>query len=82
MVVTVSKGPREELRAGPGFSVYERRRDANGQEIEEFMTVVAASEPTLYAVTDDQFNSWKGKRLIGRPVRLAENWEGGHEAKH
>ena len=68
--VTVVKGRPLELRAGPGFAIYERRRDATGAEIEEFITVVPASEPTLCAVTDDQFNAWKGKRLIAKPVRF------------
>ena len=68
--VTVVKGRPLELRAGPGFAIYERRRDATGAETEEFITVVPASEPTLHAVTDDQFNAWKGKRLIAKPVRL------------
>jgi hypothetical protein len=68
--VVVAKGRPPELRAGPGFAIYERRRDAAGHEIEEFITVVPASEPTLYAVSDDQFNAWKGKRLIAKPVRL------------
>jgi len=68
--VTVAKGQPPELRAGPGFVIYERRRDATGGQIEEFITVVPASEPTLYAVSDDQFNAWKGKRLIAKPVRL------------
>jgi len=53
--VTVAKGQPPELRAGPGFVIYERRRDATGGQIEEFITVVPASEPTLYAVSDDQF---------------------------
>ena len=68
--VTVAKGQPPELRAGPGFAIYERRRDAAGGEIEEFITVVPASEPTLYAVSSDQFNAWKGKRLVAKPVRL------------
>ena len=66
----VAKGRPPELRAGPGFASYERRRDAAGHEIEEFITIVPVSEPTLFAVSDDQFNAWKGKRLIAKPVRL------------
>ena len=72
VAITVAKGQPPPLRVGPGFSVYERRRDANGREIEEFITVIPAPEPILYAVTDAQFNTWKGKRLIGRPMRLEE----------
>jgi len=68
--VTVAKGHPPELRAGPGFTIYERRRDVAGGQIEDFITVVPAAEPTLYAVSDDQFNAWKGKRLIARSVRL------------
>ena len=68
--VTVAKGRPPALRAGPGFASYERRRDAAGHEIEEFITIVPVSEPTLFAVSDDQFNAWKGKRLIAKPVRL------------
>ena len=68
--VTVAKGRPPALRAGSGFAIYERRRDASGNEIEEFVTVVPAPEPTLYAVSDEQFNAWKGKRLIARRVRL------------
>jgi hypothetical protein len=66
----VAKGQPPELRAGVGFAIYERRRDGGGGEIEEFITVVAAAEPTLHAVSADQFNAWKGKRLIAKPVRL------------
>ena len=68
--ITVAKARPPELRAGPGFAIYERRRDAAGHEIEEFITVVPGAEPTLYAVSADQFNAWKGKRLIAKPVRL------------
>jgi len=72
VAITVAKGQPPPIRVGPGFSVYERRRDANGREIEEFITVIPAPELILYAVTDAQFNTWKGKRLIGRPMRLEE----------
>ena len=70
VVIAVAKGQPAELRSGPGFSVYERRRGPDGKEIEEFITVIPASEPTLHAVTDEQFNAWKGKRLIGKPMHL------------
>ena len=69
--VTVAKGQPPELGAGPGFAIYERRRDAAGGDIEEFITVVPAAEPTLYAVSNEQFNAWKGKRLVAKPVHLS-----------
>src|SRR5439155_1743619 len=59
--VTVVKGRPLELRAGPGFAIYERRRDATGAEIEEFITVVPASEPTLHAGTDVVTDGEQGK---------------------
>jgi len=68
--VAVATGPRELLKPGPGFAVYETRADAGGRKIEEFVTVICGAEPTLYAVSDDQYRSWKGKRLVARPVRL------------
>jgi hypothetical protein len=52
--------------------VYETRTDGGGRAIEEFVTVICSDEPTLYAVTDEQLKAWKGKRLIGRPVRLQD----------
>ena len=69
-VVAVARGPREPIRPGPGLAVYETRTDVSGRAIEEFVTVICGDEPTLYAVTDEQLKAWKGKRLIGRPVRL------------
>jgi len=66
-----AKGQPPELRAGPGFAIYERRRDAAGSDIEEFITVVPAADPTLYAVSNEQFNAWKGKRLVAKPVHLS-----------
>jgi len=71
-VVTVVRGQPPDLQTGPGFCVYERRRDAAGKEIEEFITVIPASEPTLYAVSDEQLNAWKGRRLIAKPMHLEQ----------
>jgi hypothetical protein len=70
--VTVPRGRPPDLRVGPGFSVYERRRDSTGKEIEEFITVIPASEATLFAVSDEQFNAWKGRRLIAKPMHLEQ----------
>ena len=69
-VVSVARGPREPIQPGPGFSVYETRIEAGGRRIEEFVTVICSAEPTLCAVTDEQFRAWKGKRLVARPIRL------------
>ena len=68
--VTVVRGPREPLKPGPGFAVYEARTEAGRGRIEEFVTVICGPEPTLYAVSDEQFKSWKGRRFIARPVAL------------
>lgn len=69
-VVAVARGPREPLRPGPEFAVHEIRTDAGGRRIEEFVTVICSTEPSLYAVTNEQFRAWKGKRLVARPIRL------------
>jgi hypothetical protein len=68
--VTLARSQPRELRPGPGFAIYERRRDARGVDVDELITIVAGPEPTLCAVGDEQLNAWKNKRLFARPMRL------------
>ena len=68
--VTLTKGQPPGLQPGPGFAVYERRRDASGNEVEELITIVPGPDATLCAATDEQLKAWKGKRLFARPMRL------------
>ncbi len=68
--VSVVRGDALPLREGVGFAVYEKRREADGREVEEYITVIPDAAPVLYAVSDAQFNTWKNRRFVGRPVRL------------
>jgi hypothetical protein len=75
-VVSVARGPREPIQPGPGFAVYEARIDAGGRSIEEFVTVICNGEPTLYAVTDEQFRA--GRASGWSPGRFG--WSDGLES--